>query len=157
MMLPMTHITPRPVLRPGGRGGNRPSGFCTSNHDSETMIKPTLVGINFRKGAKEAIAMMRAARTPVIVILMREPTNAHDRNAVRVFCRLSDFTEIEVAMLRKAGATTIFGNLLMLGYVDRHNAVDLARQLDQRRGGMQPPKAILDLNETPPTLSPLIE
>src|SRR3954465_3216006 len=102
------------------------------------MSKPTLVGINFRKGAKQALAFMRAARTPVIVVLMREPTNPQDRNAVRVFCRMSDFTESEVAVLRSVGATTIFGNLLMLGYVDRHSAADLAPQLDQRRSMQQP-------------------
>lgn len=136
--------------------GRKPPGLPLFEHDSGIMNKPTLVGISFRKGAKEALAMMRKQGIPPLVVLMREPTNPHDRNAIRVFCRLPDFSEAEVAALRAAGCIAQFGDKLMLGYVDRVSAATMAPGLDARAKST-PPMAVLDVNDNPPSLSPLID
>lgn len=113
-------------------------------------MKATLVGAEFRKGAKAALGFLRASKQPVALLLMREPLNPHDENAIKVCCHWQTFGLSEMSALRAAGAKPSFSGLLMLGYVDRRMAVEWAPLLDDR-GGVA--KARIDFSKDPPTLT----
>jgi len=124
------------------------------NVRSPVMPAPTLVGIPFRKGAKEALALLRKSGYPAMVTLLREPLNPHDPNAIRVFVDLKLFKAAEIDALFKLGAKPLYVNMLMLGYVDRVAAERWAKVLDLRDGKAT---AVADLGFNPPILTLLYD
>lgn len=115
---------------------------------------PTLVGVAFCRGAREALGYLREIPGPTHLTLMREPLNPHDANAIRVFADLTLLSAGQIAKLIDGGAKPRYAHMLMLGYVDRITAARWASVLDAREGRASV-RAALDC--VPPVLTLLYD
>jgi hypothetical protein len=146
----------RPVPSQSGSMTRKPpSGHPDLFEAKQPVVPaPTLVGVAFCKGAREALGYLREVPGPAHLTLMREPLNPHDPNAIRVFADLMLLSAAQITTLMDGGAKPRYAHMLMLGYVDRITAARWASVLDAREGRAS---ARVDLACVPPVLTLLYD